>query len=99
MLQQEPTVEIEHQESEKSIEKWQQQWDNTTTGLVTKEVFPNIKNRLKMKINLSRNFTAMVTTRGKTRSYLHRFKIIESPECPWPKTIKQWITFCSTVAN
>ena len=35
-----------------------------------------------MKINLTPNFTAMVTARGKTRSYLHRSKIIESPECP-----------------
>jgi len=25
---------------------------------------------------------AMVTAHGKTRSYLHRFKIIESPVCP-----------------
>jgi len=35
-----------------------------------------------MKINLTSNFTAMITDHGKTRSYLHRFKIIESPECP-----------------
>jgi hypothetical protein len=35
-----------------------------------------------MKINLTPNFTGMVTANGKTRSYLHRFKIIESPECP-----------------
>jgi hypothetical protein len=77
-----PKSEIEHQEREKSIEKWQQQWDNTTKGLVTKEFFPNIKDRLKMKINLSPNFTAMVTAHGKTRSYLHPFKIIESLECP-----------------
>ena len=34
--------EIEHQESEKSIKKWQQQWDDTTKGLVTKEFFPYI---------------------------------------------------------
>jgi len=34
-----------------------------------------------MKINLTPNFTAMITAHGKTRSYLHRFKIIESPEC------------------
>jgi hypothetical protein len=77
-----PKSETEHQEREKSIEKWQQQWDNTTKGLVTKEFFPNIKDRLKMKINLTPNFTAMVTGHGKTRSYLHRFKITESPECP-----------------
>jgi len=24
----------------------------------------------------------MITAHGRTRSYLHRFKIIESPECP-----------------
>jgi len=33
-----------------------------------------------MKINLTPNCTA-VTAHGKTRSYLHRLKIIESPEC------------------
>ena len=61
---------------------WQQQWDHTTKGLANKEFFPNIKNRLKTKINLTPNFTAMTTAHGKTRSYLHRFRIIESPECP-----------------
>jgi len=60
----------------------QQQRDHTTKGLATKEFFPNIKDRLKTKINLTPNFTAMITAPGKTRSYLHRFKIIESPECP-----------------
>jgi len=76
-----PKSEIEHQEREKSIGKWQQQWDHATKELATKEFFPNIKDRLKTKINLTRNFTAMITAHGKTRSYLHRFKIIASPEC------------------
>ena len=67
---------------QKSVEKWQKQWDNSTKGSVTKEFFPNLKDRLKMKVNLTFNFTAMVTAHGKTRSYLHRFKIIESQECP-----------------
>jgi hypothetical protein len=75
-----PKSEIEHQERERSIEKWQQQWDSTTEGLVTKEFFPNVKDRL--KINLSPNFTAMVAVHGKTRSYLHRFKIIRVPATP-----------------
>jgi hypothetical protein len=36
----EPEIcEIEHQEREKSIEKWQQQWDKTTKVLATKEFF------------------------------------------------------------
>jgi len=76
-----PKSGIEHQEREKSIEKWQLQWDATTKGLVTKEYFPNIKERLKMKLRLSPNFTAMLTAHGKNKAYLHRFKIIQSPEC------------------
>ena len=62
-----PKSEIVHHERERSIEKWQQQWDNSTKGKVTKEFFPNVKT----KINLMPNFTAMVTAHGKTRSYLH----------------------------
>jgi len=93
---------MEHQEKEKNIEKWQQQWDNTTKRLVTKEFFSNIKDRLKMKINLTPNFTAMVTAHGKTRSYLHRFKIIESPECPCAnghQTVGHLLCDCSELNN
>jgi hypothetical protein len=71
---------VQH-ESEKTIPKWQQHWDTTTKGLITREYFPKIKERLKMKISLSPNFTALVTAHGKTKAYLHRFKIIQSPEC------------------
>jgi hypothetical protein len=77
-----PKSEIEHQERKKSMEKWQQQWDHTTKGLVTKEFFSHVKGRLKTKINVTPNFTAMTTAHGKTRSYLHRFRIVESAECP-----------------
>jgi hypothetical protein len=71
-------VRLEHQ---KSIAKWQKQWDDSNKGRVTKEYIPEVKERLKKKINLSPNFTAMVTVHGKTEDYLHRFKIIQSPEC------------------
>ena len=93
-----PKSEMVHQEREKGIEKWQQEWDNTTQGSVTKEFIPNIKDRLKMKINVTPNFTTMVTAHGKTRSYLHRLKIIESPECPCTSD-KQWIIYYMTEAN
>jgi hypothetical protein len=76
-----PKSEIVCLESQKSIAKWQQQWDDSNKGPVTKEYFPDVRERLKKKINLSPNFTAMVTARGKTKAYLHRFKIIQSPEC------------------
>jgi len=42
----------------------------TAKGLVTKEYFPNIQERLKMKLSPSPNFAAMVTAHGKTKTYL-----------------------------
>jgi hypothetical protein len=60
----------------------QTQWDRTTKGSTTKQFFPIIKDRLITKTKLTPNFTAIVTAHGKTKAYLHRFKIIESPECP-----------------
>jgi hypothetical protein len=77
-----PKSEIEHREREKSIGKCQQQWNNSTKGPVTKEFFQNIKDRFKMKIHLTPNFTAMVTAHGKTRSYLYCFKLTVSTERP-----------------
>ena len=38
-----PRSEIEHQERDKSIEKWQKQWDNSTKGSVTKEFFQTLR--------------------------------------------------------
>jgi hypothetical protein len=35
-----------------------------------------------MNINITQNFTTMVTGHGHMRSYLHHFKIIETPVCP-----------------
>ena len=77
-----PKSEIVQQIRDQSIAKWQNQWDRTTKGLITKQFFPIIKDRLTTKIKLTPNFTALVTAHGKTKAYLHRFKITESPECP-----------------
>jgi hypothetical protein len=68
---------------DQSIAKWQIQSDHTTKGSTTKQFFPIIKDRLTTKIKLRSYFTALVTTaHGKIKTYLHHFKIIESPECP-----------------
>jgi len=67
---------------QQSIEKWQTQWEQTTKGSITKQFFPNIKERLQKRIKLTLNFTAIVTAHGKTKPYLHKFKIIDSPDCP-----------------
>jgi len=73
---------------QQSIEKWQTQWEQTTKGSTTKQFFPNIKERLKKIIKITPKFTATVTVtvtvtaHGETKAYLHRFKIIDSTECP-----------------
>jgi hypothetical protein len=65
-----------------SLEKWQREWDQTTKGEITKEFFPVVADILSMKINITQNFTSMVTGHGNIKSYLHLFKIIETPLCP-----------------
>jgi hypothetical protein len=69
-----------------SVEKWEREWVQTTKGEITREYFPVVADRLKMKINITPNFTTMVTGHGNVRSYLHRFKIIETPICPCSTT-------------
>ena len=53
---------------EKCVEKWQQEWKQSTKGRTTKEFFPEVSERLKTKINLTQNFTTMVTGHGKTKA-------------------------------
>ena len=76
-----PKSEIIRQETQRSLAKWQKEWDISTKGQVTKDYFPDITERLKKKINLTPNLTAMMTAHGKTKAHLYRFKIIQSPEC------------------
>jgi len=62
--------------------EWQNQWDHTTKGQAKKQFFLVIKDRQTDKFKLTPNFTVIVTAHDKTKAYLHRFKTIESPECP-----------------
>jgi hypothetical protein len=64
-----------------SATKWQSEWDITTKGAITKNFFPKITDRLKLKINLTPNFTTMVTGHGNIKSYLFKYKIKDSPTC------------------
>jgi hypothetical protein len=47
-----------------------------------KEFFPRVHNRQKLKIDITPILTAMMTGHGKTRTYLHRFKILQHVNCP-----------------
>jgi len=66
-----------------SIRNWQRQWEETTKGAITKEFFfPSVESRLAVNLKLSPNVTTIMAGHGNIRSYLHRLKIIGSPECP-----------------
>jgi len=63
---------------QEATQKWQKEWENCTKAAITKQFFPNVRDRVKLNISLNPNFMAMVTGHGKTRAYLHRFKITEN---------------------
>jgi len=67
--------------SDLNVTKWQSEWDRTTKGAITKSFFPRLSDRLKMKIKVTPNFTTMVTGHGNIKSYLHKYKISDSPMC------------------
>jgi hypothetical protein len=64
-----------------SVTKWQSEWDQTTKGAVTKLFFLKITDRSTLKINVNPNFTTMVRGHGNIKSYLYKYKILESPMC------------------
>jgi hypothetical protein len=67
---------------EETQRKWQKEWDECTKARITKEFSPKVQDRHKLKIDINPTLTAMVTGHGKTRAYLHRFKILEHATCP-----------------
>jgi hypothetical protein len=80
---------------ETSMENWQREWETTNKGGITKEYFPKVAQRLHTKINLTQNFTIIVTGHGNIKSYLHRFKIIDTPNSHAETVFKQRNTYYS----
>ena len=70
---------------EESKLKWQQNLEESPKAAQTKQFYPSTTDRLKPKIVITSNFTAMVSGHGKTRAYLHRFKLLESATFPCNK--------------
>ena len=70
---------------EESKLKWKQNWEESPKAALTKQFYPKITDRLKSEIVITSNFTTMVSGHGKTRAYLHRFKLLESATCPCNK--------------
>ena len=67
--------------NEQGINQWQNEWENSSKGAITKSFFTKISDRLKVRINATSNFTAIVTRHGDVKTYLYKYKIIQSPKC------------------
>jgi hypothetical protein len=63
------------------IKQWQSEWSGAEKGALCRSFFPDVEKRLKMKLPITPEFTALITGHGKTRSYLHRFKLEDNPAC------------------
>ena len=70
---------------DEAMTKWQKAWEGSPKAALTRQFFPSIYDRIKAKLQVTPNFTALITGHGKTRAYLHRFKLLGSPECPCGK--------------
>jgi len=77
-----PKSAVKSELSENSETIWQIEWDHTTKGVTTKLYFPKVADRLKLKISVTPNLTMLVTGHGNIKSYLYKYKIIDSPMFP-----------------
>ena len=80
-----PMSTLHRELEEETILKWQKTWEESTNAAQTKQFFPKVSDRLKLKIAVNPNFTAIVTGHGKTRAHLQRFKLLGSATCPCGK--------------
>jgi hypothetical protein len=60
------------------------------------QYLPNVRDRLGTKFNLTPKLAAVLSGHGKTRAYLHRFKIREDATCICGQGEQTKTTCCST---
>jgi hypothetical protein len=76
---------VQRQLKEESARKWQRSWTQTAKGSTTKDYFPEIKGRQKIKLHHTGNLTTTLTRHGNIKAYLNRFHISSEPMCPCGK--------------
>jgi len=77
-----PITTVATELKKEGLTKWHRQWESTDKGALCRLFFPTVEQRLKLKIPMTSEFTAIVSGHGKTKSYLHRFKLIGNLMCP-----------------
>lgn len=63
------------------ISEWQNRWQSTTKGRKLYEYWPNVRDRMLMRISIDHYTTQYMTGHGNFASYLHRFGLRESELC------------------
>jgi len=63
------------------VQQWQNEWERSSKGVITKSVFPKIADRLELRINATPKFTTIVTGHGNIKTYLYKYKIVQRPIC------------------
>jgi hypothetical protein len=67
---------------EEGLNKWQTMGKGRERSRMQTFFSPTVEQRLKIRIPITPEFTAMVSGHGKTKTYLHRFKLTDNPMCP-----------------
>lgn len=76
---------------EETVRKWQDRYNSSSTGSVTKTFFPNVDNayRVVRKTKLTPLHVQLLTGHGGLSEYLHRFKLKSSPRCECDTNISE----------
>jgi len=77
-----PISTIASRVKEEGLKKWQTQWENAVNGVSCRSFFPKVDQRLKLRIPITPEFTAIISGHGKTKAYLNRFKLKRQPDVP-----------------
>ena len=83
---------------EEGLKEWQAQWEMAVNGASCRSCFPKVDQRLKLRIPITPEFTAIISGNGKTKAYFNRFKLIDSPMCPCnegEQSVEHLIYVCS----
>ncbi|XP_023211629.1 uncharacterized protein LOC111614486 [Centruroides sculpturatus] len=77
-----PNSALNHHLRQWEIEKWQSEWNQSSTGRHCFSYIPYIKDRLKNKhFRIRHETTQVLTNHGKFSAYLHRIKKTDNGKC------------------
>jgi ribonuclease HI len=76
-----PESTLYYDAAEEAKQKWQDEWTACAKADIKKQYFPTVRDRLKVKINLTTKLSAMLTGHGRKRAYLLLFKLRDDATC------------------